>query len=343
MSSSFYQQIETILDADWDYYFGGPKNIPPAKPFVTENTAKLFIEEYFRKGGKEKITEAFPLDDLSVDRADHTVAVFFFGALLLKNTAIGKYKFFDPKVERWYDFTLFMWFVTCLAHDVAYTMEEERHLFAKAISVETLYQELGITHRLLDAKVTGVPKAFWNCIQPYFTYRNGEGRTDHGIYAGVKGFDALVKNRIEKKREVVDDSRYWEPDLDPFYAIAAATIATHNIWLPENSAKIQKYRQAGLEQLIGRGPIMFQEGPLLYFLGLIDTIDPVKAYGKAGIPVLEVLQNVHMVYTSTSCTLTVTGRLDPRDLHRQAEKASEWLEIDYAEQEGGVAIHFKLD
>jgi hypothetical protein len=343
MTDSFYEQIEKIEESHWNYYFGGPDNIPLDKPFVTVNTAKAFMGEYFSKGGKRRIPEAFDLDSFQDARADHTVAVFFLGALLLKNTGFGSQEFFEGKIEKWYEFTLFMWFVTCLAHDAAFYLEKDRFVFAKADTVEQLYNELSIDHRLLDRNIGGVPGDLLNCVKPYFNYRHAEGRTDHGIYGGILAFDVLVKNRIDKKSQGDVDPLYWAEDLDSFYAIAAATIATHNIWLPENEETIEKYGQAGLNSLIGRAPVTFREGPLLYFLGLIDTIDPVKAYGRIGISVLEVLKNVHIDYKQMSFTLTVSGRLEEGVLHEQAKRARDWLAIDYITADRSVTISFHIE
>lgn len=294
MTTSFYEQIEQMEESDWNYYFGGPDNVPLHKPFVTDNTAKAFMGEYFNKGGEKRITDAFDLDSFQDERANHTVAVFFLGTLLLKNTAFGRQAFFDGNIEKWYDFKLFIWFVTCLAHDASFYLEKDKGVFAESNTVEQLYGELSIDYKLLEREIGGVPQDFLACAKHYFSYRHGRGVTDHGIYAGILAFDVLVKNRIDKKNQTDVDSLYWADNLDHFYAIAAATIATHNIWLPGDKEAMDKYRQAGLEQLIGRSPVTFREGPLFYFLGLIDTIDPVKAYVDT--PVLEILKNIHISY-----------------------------------------------
>lgn len=346
MASSFYEQIGLLLEPDWNYYFGSDNNVPINKPFVTSNPAKAFIRSYFKKGGKEWISDAFDLDHLEVRRAEHTVAVFFFGALLFKNTDLSDKEFFNGKVDKWYEFKLFMWFVTCLAHDVSYTQEREKGIFINASTVEELYDKIGIEHKLFEREIAGVPADFLSAVKPYFTFRHKgtndhRGVTDHGIHAGVLAYDILVKNRIKKKESESNDSLYWADDLDPFYAIAAATIATHNIWLPETPQAIEDYRKAELGKLIGRDKIKFHEGPLLYFLGLIDTIDPVKAYWDR--PVSEVLRHIQLDYTNDTVTLIATGELDPAILLDKAKKAEAWLAIHFEPVERGVTIRVKLD
>jgi len=340
--TSLYNQIKKLDEPDWNYYFGNPGNtVLIDKPFVTRNPSKSFIKEYFRKGGKEWITEAFNLNDFLQPRADHTVAVFFFGAMLIKHTGFNQKKFYERKVEKWYNFELFMWFVTCLAHDAAFYLEKDKGLFSNAATVEELYAHLKIDYKLIEKEIAAVPSDFWANVKSYFTYRHDVIKlTDHGIYAGILAFDVLVKNRI-KQHEQAENSLYWAEDLDPFYAIAAATIATHNMWIPETPEQIEEYRQAGLDQLIGRNPINFKESPVLYFLGLIDTIDPVKAYWE--IPVLEVLENIYIDYAPDSLTMTVTGRLDPAVVIDKAHKAQAWLAITYEPLERGVFIKFQVD
>ncbi|RZK52082.1 MAG: hypothetical protein EOO87_16045 [Pedobacter sp.] len=69
------------------------------------------------------------------------------------------------------------------------------------------------------------------------------------------------------------------------YAFVVAMVAIHNIWLlKENNS----YQEAGMSMLIGRTSVHFAEAPLLFLLGLVDMIEPVKAF--PGIPPDEVLK-----------------------------------------------------
>jgi hypothetical protein len=97
MASSFYEQIGQLLEPDWNYYFGSDNNVPINKPFVTDNPAKVVIREYFNKGGKEWITEAFDLDGFDVHRADHTVAVFFLGYYCLRTRTFATRHFLTAR------------------------------------------------------------------------------------------------------------------------------------------------------------------------------------------------------------------------------------------------------
>ena len=102
-----------------------------------------------------------------------------------------------------------------------------------------------------------------------------------------KGVDSLEKNRKVRKEQVengVENSiLYWGDDLTPLYAQASLSIAMHNIWSSGEKEEIkEKYRNLGLESLItGESdifPISIKDNPLLFLLGLVDTIEPIKTF-----------------------------------------------------------------
>ena len=162
----------------------------------------------------------------------------------------------------------------------------------------------------------------------YFAYRHSHRdfkATDHGIYAGVLMFDRLVKNRRIKASQG-HNSLFWGKDLEAQYAFAAATIAVHNMWLPSPNA-YRTYRKYGLNSLIKRQPITFAEAPLLFLLGLVDTIDPVKAYSC--IEPKFVLKHVCLEFRSErSFAVTVREPLDFAIMEEKAGYLTAWLNIE---------------
>jgi hypothetical protein len=171
-----------------------------------------------------------------------------------------------------------------------------------------------------------VTSEMFSSIEPYFKYRHSTGATDHGIYAGLLHFDLLVENRIYQKSR--PENRWdWEDYLDEQYTYAAA-IAAHNIWLPEEKDE-EKYRNNGLGPLIGKKSITFAEGPLLFFWGLVDTLDPVKAYSCLSVKF--VLKNVTLDFPdSNSFRLTISPELNPDILIEKAKAARKWLNMEVA-------------
>jgi hypothetical protein len=73
-----------------------------------------------------------------------------------------------------------------------------------------------------------------------------EGNIDHGIHAAIYFYDALIKNRQEKKKQSEDLEPFWDESLDFQYGLAASSIAVHNIWV--NQPKLY-YDNIGLSKL----------------------------------------------------------------------------------------------
>ncbi|HEY5326504.1 MAG TPA: hypothetical protein VIJ27_05855, partial [Mucilaginibacter sp.] len=265
-----------IKEDQWNYYSVIPNNRLNDKLFVTTKSSLAFIKDYFKEGGKESVIKAFDVDDFDVPRADHTVSLFFLGVILLNNTEFKNLIFFPSTVNKQYDFFPFIWFLVCLSHDAAFHQEKNKDLLEIAKDIKILKKHLNIEHDLFSLQVKNVPASLLNVCEQYFLYRHEQGATDHGIHAGILLYDRLVKNRIVQK-EQGDNSLEWHDSLDDDYAFAAATIATHNIWFPKEK-DFEKYREYGLENLIDHKKVNSKDSPLLYLLGIIDTIEPVKAY-----------------------------------------------------------------
>jgi hypothetical protein len=80
---------------------------------------------------------------------------------------------------------------------------------------------------------------------------------------------------------------------------------------------------------------------MLYFLGLIDTIDVVKAYGDRSVE--EVLKNSYITFTENSFTLTVQPPLAPVELKKRAQQAQDWLRVDITEGENWVTFSWTME
>lgn len=121
---SLYKLILTLPEADWNYCFQFQNNLAIPKPIVGKITSVDFINRYFKKGGKENTILDFNLNDFRSERADHTVSIFFFGLLLFHNTGIKSRLFYQDVISEKYEFFQFIWFMTCLSHDLAFYQEE---------------------------------------------------------------------------------------------------------------------------------------------------------------------------------------------------------------------------
>jgi len=340
-AKSIYTLIKGLSEPEWNYYEEMPDNKSLAKPFVTDKNAKEFIKDFFTKGGKDLVTERFRLQDFGIPRAEHTVSIYFLGILLYHNSSFYDKIFYDGKINTRFDFFSFIWFITCLSHDFAFYQERDESLCASMPDINALLKLKAIQYNLLEQEIANVPKDFFQLIPHYYNMRHSDARTDHGIHGGLIAYDVLVDNRKQRK-QMNNIEWLWEEYLDKEYAYAAATVAIHNMWLP-GEADSEKYILHGLAALIGRKEVAFSEAPLLYLLGLVDTLDPVKAYGKDGIAAEFILRNTYLKFLSpTRFEITVSSKLKPGVLHNQGASLTTWLDVIVTPIKRGVQVNLRL-
>lgn len=194
-----------------------------------------------------------------------------------------------------------------------------------------------IEHDLLTLQPDLVPSDMFSLCSRYFNYRHKNGRIDHGIFAGVLMYDRLVKNRLIKKGKV-GEKLLWEDWLDGQYAYAAATVAIHNMWFPQKEDFVA-YAESNLEQLIGQAKISFQQAPLLFLLGLVDTLDPVKAYWQLSSAL--VLKNVSLCFSGEgSFSLRISKNLNFSVMAKKISDMEQWLSVRTVIKENQIKIKF---
>lgn len=350
-SASLYNRILEMNEPSWNYYAPSANNISLRKPFVSNVSAVEFILAYFQKGGKNLITDAFDVTNFGRPRAEHTVSIFFLGVVLYHNTAFRDQVFYEGRVNNRFDFFAFIWFVTCLAHDFTIYRERDEDLLGSCQTLEELRRYHSIEYDLLSQAHTNVPLALHKAIACYYNLRVNEGRVDHGISAGMIVYDVLVKNRRDRQA-ARDIDWLWEDYLDQEYVYAAATIAVHNIWLPD-SGRLPRYISFGLEELAKQKRFRFSEGPLYHLLSIVDTLDPVKMYGdvRTGNQVVAdaaiapkpdaatILRHVFLSFPNTrTFRLTVSAPLDPEPLITAGKGLSKFLQVRVTPLKEGVSV-----
>jgi len=242
-----------------------------------------FIEEYLKIGGKEGVLSNFDFALKDFNRAIHTNTVFFLGCLFYKKLKLKNKIHFYRKNK--YDEFYFIWFLTSLVHDFGYKVEENKNKFPK---ITEDIKTISVKNNLLDYEKTTekhLSQAYNSFKEPtkkiidYIKTYHEEAlqgkrssknckKIDHGIYAGLKLYDALVKNREKRKEneKVENDSLYWGKELEKFYAIASFSIATHNM------------RREGIDEDIEKLKFSINKEPFLFLFGLIDTLEPTKTF-----------------------------------------------------------------
>ncbi len=104
----------------WNYYGQYLES-----PFENIESAKRFINNYFKSGSKEYAVyewREFEDEEMSF-RNGHTTNAFFIGAMLQR--IIDPNLFIESDIEGTYPFS-YLWFLTCLAHDFGYIYENEK-------------------------------------------------------------------------------------------------------------------------------------------------------------------------------------------------------------------------
>jgi hypothetical protein len=333
-------QINGIQQSQWDYYYNHSNRLLN-KPSFQGNNHSEFIKAYFKRGGKENIFKSyFSISKSLLLRSPHTVSIYFIGILIYSNTKINKIMNWGENPAE-YDIFPFVWFLTCLFHDFGYDYEVNTNEFLSKIwDIDSLKKVLKIKYDLLRCAPIHTPEDLHNSISKYFLYKRFKRKEiDHGIVAGLYLYDKLVKNRHYKNRQNTN-GLFWGDNLDGQYALAGAKIAIHNIWFPDESSKTD-YKQFELDCLINRPPISLNEGPLLFLLGLVDTIDPIKLYNSR-YSSSQILEEILIAFSENEIRLSVVpdSKLDFDILKNRCVHLNSWLKVDVISDSSDICIKF---
>ncbi|MDB5211146.1 MAG: hypothetical protein JWQ30_1973 [Sediminibacterium sp.] len=320
--------IRDLHPANWDYYYQIGHNALN-NPFNDDIKHKEFIQRYFERSGKESVLGHENINTASLGRASHTTSIFFLGIIIYYHTGIYKSVYKGTNLPG-YNVFPFLWFMTSLFHDFGYAFELNKNNEEKIRDFEGLIKTLDIDNNLLDRDVKHISKRLFACCKPYFHYRKvGMHKIDHGIVAGVYLFDRLVKIR-QREHLKRKNNLFWGKSLENDYANTAAAIATHNIWMANNKTT-QTYRKFGLHHLINFKPIRIKTFPLLYILGIVDTLDPVKAFydKENGLTEMYILENILISFKPNEIYLRKVkdSKLNFRKMHTQSEYLRGWLAV----------------
>lgn len=335
---SLYDLIDELPIAQWNYYFGINGDYNMAKPFIDNSNYCDFIFNYFNRGGKVQIFESCQLRVDNLRLPNHICSVFFLGIILYYKTAFHKsYKLRsnDPG----YASFPFIWFLVALFHDNAYQWEDKAKLM-EIKSIADLVKKFKIEFSLFNRKFSKC-KNLLQSRANYFVYRKKEwGLVDHGILGGLLLFDRLVKIRREKKI-VNEENLFWSKKLENQYKTAANAISIHNIW-PQSKNVCEEYDLKDIA-LEGFKPIKFSEFPLFFILGLVDTIEPLKAFRKEGISDIDILKSLTLDFGRNRLTVINNGyaKIDFKKLIGQTNNLNNWLDVDVKAEESSFELTFK--
>lgn len=328
---TLYEKIVGIEQEQWDYNYCDP-NLRMSPHNFEYKDQRNFIKEFIGKAGKANLLESpLSVKDVSLNRSKHIVSTFFLGILIYQKTKIKEYLSLGKNPPKYKIFP-FLWFLTCLFHDIGYHYEENSQKYFKSmLNIDSIKNKFNVEYDLLTQNIENIPKDIFQCINNYFLFKREIYKMlDHGIIAGINFFDKLEKNRLcrhKKLEEGRNDTELWGSYLDSQYALASAIIAIHNIWLPKKEDE-EIYRSYNLDNLINR-KIYLQEAPLLFLLGLVDTIDPVKLFCKKEENVKDVLNGILIDFVNDKIKLGIScdSNLCFAELYRKCKELEDWLDV----------------
>ena len=273
---------------------------------ICNDTAESFIRTILEKRKKEDSWVNGEKQFLSVnDKAAHSVSLYLLGWL------------FSPWIERYFEKAYkeygllervspeetvfsFLWFISTFTHDFASKYEVEWKEHDKQTSSELSYD---IYSPILNDDITKktlyrpIPTVYERrLVDAYKEYRRASGKHDHGILSGEFVFNELadlcMKNMNAAKQYgySTDGTVVWTAKLLSAYAFAADAIIAHNIWHTSAKTKgaTEYLKYGGTDRPLSRlldgnaehKRISVVEHPLAFYLGLLDTIEPIKYFSE---------------------------------------------------------------
>ena len=309
---------------EWKYYSGSdfPKDIP----LYSEVESRTFIKLFIKFSGKESFKFTKLIDKLG-DRAIHVVSAFLLGHYIYNNT-IFKNRIDDiinnlkESLGLQSNVTFsFMWFLTCLFHDIGFNMEINEFKYCTFENFENSNRKM--------PKISGVPILYEKVYPKYFKYRIKEHcKNDHGIMMGHIMYHELC--RLRRYFEKTEKSAHlsWEKNLENIYAYCAWNILAHNIWYcnKDKACDEEIYENYGLQDLIlgkdeDKYKIKFEEHPFFFLFCLVDTIEPYKRvldFDSLDKVYLELDNETIRISTDLKCNCG-------KEIIKQANSLNDWL------------------
>ena len=249
---------------------------------------KKFIDAYLHRGGKGDIPYAKNIEELLPSRVKHIVSCFFLGSIFyIKCLRIRKSIESSLQITRTSESTSgnfsYLWFLTCLFHDLGYAVEDHKRTSKKENDMYNDYL------KELPSRPYGIPTLYnKKTLKSYSLLRACQHSCyDHGIVGGISLFHDLCiyRRRMVESFGEKHDGLYWGKELEKHFGFVSWVIACHNIWMiNEHSTDVAAYKFFGLNNLIIKDSyqdifkysISSEKNPFLFLFCLVDSIEPIK-------------------------------------------------------------------
>lgn len=316
---------------------------------------KKFIAKNFSCGGKEEAFDiSFSKEYLESGKHEHTVSLYFLGCCFQEfvngslKDYLGRY---IPKVEQWYDFC-YTWYLACLYHDTAAPVEEKNWYLGCPSDLDFYLSNENVEYNVFGHDWGDLAKKPYTydeqLIKNYFKYRVEYWHSvDHGIIAGFVLYDRLVKNynkawahyssqnrdTTSSKENFEYKNLKWRTEQISHFAIVADAIIAHNIWVSgSEDDKVKVYKQYGLDPLISisenREKLTLEGNPLVFYLDLLDTIEPVKFFQKRLCSSQQILNIIEISKQKNGLNIRATKNISGYvDWCNNIRATKDWLDV----------------
>lgn len=290
---SFFDEYESIISEgqEWHYLQNYGSETRLDELFEGRN-ALHFIKSSLSVNGKGSPLVNMFEDGYQMDqyRSNHTLSAYLLGIVLRDKLHIDVRELPQVEQKRTRNF-LYFWSLTCLYHDIAFSVEEQSdQLIDQITDMDCLIRHFRIEHSLLEKSKDS------QLIKRYFEYRIKKGKIDHGIVGAMIIYDRLIKSYEAARQAVgakeggfVYQGLHYSARFKRHILLIANTIAKHNMWRADTRT-VEEYEENGLQELIPdesnshRISIESEDeeikDKLLFLLGLVDTIEPIKCLGR---------------------------------------------------------------
>lgn len=273
----------------WSYYSNPYYRLSYDKLFSNESCYE-FIINYFMYSGKEKVFDdpnIYQNSNILKKRSPHIISTYLLGILIAES-----FKFDINKRDNKNMNFKYLWFLSCLYHDIGYVYENTHNcqhlIMLQTDGIEAMKEICGITYKCKKEFKTYDEELVNTYLSNRAKCSEGKiGVIDHGIAGGLMLYDRLRKNYNQAlKKAHKQDSKNKKDSFEynglhfsnahyGYYAKAADAIIAHNIWQDTLNDYLKKERKQQLDDK----KIKKNKNEIAFILSLADTLEPIKRYG----------------------------------------------------------------
>lgn len=289
---------EIMQDSSKWNYFSDLHPTQSSQDLFSGTNALEYIKSTFAIGGKSGVLEV--ANDIRFEmnqyRSNHTLSAYLLGIALQDKMHIDMREL--PKIsnEPRKNF-LYFWSLTCLYHDFAFSLEEAtgkdgneyiNHMKSLSQFEKFFNIRYSLSRYSPDAEL----------IKNYYSYIvERHGHVDHGIAGATLFCNAMLSEyyRVKELRGINGKETFeyngkrYSKDFEKHVVLIANTIAKHNMWKSSENTE-EDYRVYQLNELIPTdvnysvlsldNSSENDKEKLLFLLGLVDTLEPIKNLGR---------------------------------------------------------------